>query len=357
MAAQKFIHQYDLSQYYLEEIAGHIMKNTGGKTLGLGAGGNVDPFTSGGSYTTQGLEQFNPSGGVAVDPFTGSGAYTSGSGGGDIPVLGVNPPPDPWMQGAYTTSQANGMDVDTPNPYFPHTEFIRFDQALKAEPLINKLKEFNSKVESELKLEDSVIEVLPNLALSENKDPDGVANLLRVLRWKDEYIFPALDLVRLVLLHPHNQSFVLDKSFLDQLFSVCLRNVNKESPQPTQMLALRVLSNLFSVAQGEEFLMLYRESVVTRIFEHLFPIAAENKNIQIAATTVMLNYTVALSKRPLDEEGQIQALSVLGVNFLTFLTGRIYIFFPFNFSVTKMRNFPQILSLWRLALANFLGIS
>jgi len=92
MAAQKFIHQYDLSQYYLEEIAGHIMKNTGGQTLGLGAGGNVDPFTSGGSYTTQGLEQLNPSGGVAVDPFTGSGAYTSGSGGGDIPVLGVNPP-------------------------------------------------------------------------------------------------------------------------------------------------------------------------------------------------------------------------------------------------------------------------
>ena len=34
MAAQKFIHQYDLSQYYLEEIAGHIMKNTGGQTLG-----------------------------------------------------------------------------------------------------------------------------------------------------------------------------------------------------------------------------------------------------------------------------------------------------------------------------------
>ena len=38
----------------------------------LGAGGNVDPFTSSGSYSTQGLEQFNPSGGVAVDPFTGS---------------------------------------------------------------------------------------------------------------------------------------------------------------------------------------------------------------------------------------------------------------------------------------------
>ncbi len=34
MAAQQFIHKHDLSQYYLEEIANHIIKMTGGQNLG-----------------------------------------------------------------------------------------------------------------------------------------------------------------------------------------------------------------------------------------------------------------------------------------------------------------------------------
>ena len=40
------------SQYYLEEIANHIMKNTGGQTLGVA--GNADPLTGGASYSAGG---------------------------------------------------------------------------------------------------------------------------------------------------------------------------------------------------------------------------------------------------------------------------------------------------------------
>lgn len=45
MAAQQFIHKHDLSQFYLDEIAAHIVKNTGGQSLGGGTGGNGDPLT------------------------------------------------------------------------------------------------------------------------------------------------------------------------------------------------------------------------------------------------------------------------------------------------------------------------
>ena len=45
MAAQAFIHKHDLSQFYLDEIAAHIVKNTGGQSLGGGTGGNGDPLT------------------------------------------------------------------------------------------------------------------------------------------------------------------------------------------------------------------------------------------------------------------------------------------------------------------------
>ena len=35
----------------------------------------------------------------------------------------------------------------------------------------------------------------------------------------------------------------------------------------------------------------------------------------------MLNYAVSLYRRSTDEEGQVQSLSVLGVNFITFISG------------------------------------
>merc|ERR1719234_2060033 len=82
MAAQSFIDTHDLSQYYLEEIANHIIKNTGGATLGTGLA-NCDPLTGGGSYSSQGVSGSSNYTGLngAADPFTGGGAYTSGSGG------------------------------------------------------------------------------------------------------------------------------------------------------------------------------------------------------------------------------------------------------------------------------------
>lgn len=325
MAAQKFIHKHDLSQYYLEEIANHIVKNTGGQTLGLDAGGNADPLTGGYSYSAGGLQQGTVSAGSAVDPFTGSGAYVSGGGGaGEGQDRRGAPPPDPWMQGAYRTEE--GMDTTencsnnaAPNPYFPQTNFLRFDQALRPDAMISKLKEFNQQVEENQRLAEAELEAMPSLALDAADNAQGVAGLAMPLDWPDQKVFPVLDLVRLILLHPHNQKHILQKEFLDKLFSVCLKHLDKCSPPPNQMLALRILTNLFSTEQGEDFLLMYRDSVMSRIFEGLFPVVNDNKNIQVAAATVMLNYSVSLSKRPKEEDGQVQALSILGVNFIAFI--------------------------------------
>ena len=63
---------------------------------------------------------------------------------------------------------------------------------------------------------------------------------------------------------------------------------------------------------------LYRDSVITRIMEKLFPIAEDNKNIQSGAASLMLNYAVSLGDK-FDEETQVQSMSVLSINFLTFI--------------------------------------
>ena len=40
---------------------------------------------------------------ISLQIFVGSGAYVAGSGGPEVQRRGA-PPPDPWMQGAYVTS-------------------------------------------------------------------------------------------------------------------------------------------------------------------------------------------------------------------------------------------------------------
>jgi len=330
MAAQQFIHKHDLSQYYLEEIANHIIKMTGGQNLG--ALKNVDPFTGGASYSTAegGSGPSAAAGGFSsgvADPFTGSGAYVAGSGGPEVQRRGA-PPPDPWMQGAYVTSDvaAGGgsqdvedMDAQETNPYFPLFEFLRFDQGIKSEAMLKKLKELNSQVPEEKQLTEDQLVNLPKVALEEAENPDGIANLLKVLSWDPAHIFPCLDLIRLVILHPINQKLIIEKTFLDALFSVCLSSLSKTSPTANTFLSLRIISNLFSVQGSQEFLMLYRDSVITRLISETLD--NENKNIQIGAATVFLNYAVALAQQPASsEDGQIQILSGLSVNCLTFIT-------------------------------------
>ena len=322
LAAQQFIHKHDLSQFYLDEIAQHIVKNTGGSSLGGGAGGNADPLTGGYSYHSEAVQGGAPGlEGVSGDPLTGGGAYTSGSGG--VVTGGGGPPPDPWMQGAYRTDEGEvGMDTSNgvvSNKYFPQTDFLYFDAPLKSEPLVKKLKEFNSSVPGDLQVEETLLEQLPSLATSNSPDPSLVSVLHNILKWPQDKTFPALDLLRAAIVNTASHSALLEKSSLDNIFSICIKHVDKSAPANCQMLSLRCLVNLFSAEAGQNLLRLYRDSVLSRVMEKLFPVTDDNKNIQTAAATLMLNFAVSCGQRP-DEETQVQSMSVLAINFLTFIS-------------------------------------
>ena len=311
MAAQTFIHKHDLSQFYLDEIAQHIVKNTGGQSIGGGTGGNADPLTGGGSYHSEAISGGGAAAGGAYDPFTGGAAYTSGSGGAVTGSQGGPPPEDPWMAGAYRTEDtADKMDTDSGpavinNKYFPQQGYLYFDSQVKPEPVVKKLKEFNSLVPAEQRLEDSVLDQLPSLTSSPGPDPGLVSALHSVLKWPEAQTFPALDLLRASLLNPGCQPLLTEKTSLDEIFSLCLRHVDKASPPNCQMLSLRCLCNLFSTEAGQGIMRTYRDSVVSRVMEKLFPVADDNKNIQTAAASVMLNYAVSLADRG-DDETQVQ---------------------------------------------------
>lgn len=105
LAAQKFIHNHDLSQYYLDEVANFIIKNSKSKTSN-GSQSNTnetytDPFTGGSRYVPSlGNVSSAPTMSHAGDPFTGSGRYL---------------PPNEAKKAQ--------------NSFFPVKDFLRFDQA------------------------------------------------------------------------------------------------------------------------------------------------------------------------------------------------------------------------------------
>ncbi len=151
-AAQKFIHENELSQYFLDEIAQFIIKNTQSETIGVSnqqSSSYYDPFTGENRYvppssSSSSMGNSNKSNYVA-DPFTGSGAYHTG-----------------------TNKTQSEPKV---NQYFPQSEFSLFDQ-MNSQPIIKKLREFQEKLalsyNEELIKDSSNVDLIENLINTHN---------------------------------------------------------------------------------------------------------------------------------------------------------------------------------------------
>lgn len=328
MAAQQFIHSHNLPQDHLEQVANFIVTNTGGQPLGTGGVGRAaDPLTGGGAYVSGsgGYEpppQRRSRSGVAADPLTGGGAYVSGSGGyepaREKPRSGLSA--DPLTgNGAHVSGDgssngvAHPMDIDDA-AHFPQTTLLSFMQQPKVGAMLAKLKEFNARVPEECRVEpDSNLDSLPDLC-DPSKAPDGaVPCLMKVLSWPKDQVFPALDILRLAIFHPRLKATFQEEGVIDNLFSLLFTNISPKSTSTCQMLALRTLVNLFSIEECRKKLLQLRDSVITRV-SAMFP--TDNKNVQIAMATLMLNYCVALSGAAEPSEGQAQCLTSLGLLFL-----------------------------------------
>ena len=177
--AQRFIHTHELSQMFLDQIAQFLIKNTQSETIGMAASASdyYDPFTGAGRYVPQSggggsshQQMDSSSSSSYVDPFTGSGAYRSGSaaGGGGQQA----PPP--------AKKQATLANTAQSNDYYPHRDFILFDQC-NCEPILKKLKEFQQQLAAapryqgvELVTDKSNIELLEHLVLNYDAKSTGL---------------------------------------------------------------------------------------------------------------------------------------------------------------------------------------
>jgi len=269
-AAQAFIHKHNLPQDYLEQVANFITKNS--------SRGNR-PSTMG----------------TASDPFTGSGAYVSGSGG--VQASGFNRGgggSDPFTgSGAYTTSAMDTSEPPPENTYFPQKDFLQFANVPNLEALTKKLLEFNGKMPEAARLEESQITRIVALnSLADAPDSIDIVRLLKVLKWpKTIEVNPALDIARLLVLKPKFSDAIFNSESTSAEFAdIVISHIADASKPKNQMLALKLLVNLFASPKGEGLMVQFSEIILQHI-SALFP--TDNKVTQVSISTLVLNYAVS----------------------------------------------------------------
>ncbi|KAK4310022.1 hypothetical protein Pmani_018377 [Petrolisthes manimaculis] len=312
-AAQRFIHHHELPQEFLDKVASFIIQNTKGTSLGFeGTGQFSDPFTGGARYqptTGDGSE----AGGIGegADPFTGGGRYVPGgsSRGNNIGSVGVSGIPDPFT-GASSYSTPAARNVLAPSHFFPQQVPLRFE-ACNMSGMLSKLTASNSAIDQSHQLANEKLEQLVAcVSEAEASDPNHLGPLECALQWPVEHVWPALDVLRLALLSEKMQTVWLDTDRRGTLVSHLISFVQLQSVPTAQMMALRCLANLSTHQPGRQALMEMWDKIITVTVE-IAPY--QNKNAEIAASTVLLNYTVLLeagennSEENLDKKCQVMS--------------------------------------------------
>ncbi|KAL8143565.1 hypothetical protein V2J09_016597 [Rumex salicifolius] len=269
--ADKWLLKEDLPMSYRQQIVDFILCNTGKQN-----------FSFDNSYR---------------DPFTGSSAYVPG--------------------------QPSNTQVHSSKPTFKHIPkkgMLVFDSA-PFDGIMKKILEFNSAAgsnqdkefflgEVEILRLGAVVKILKDTShyhVSTFADVD-IDLLLKLLdSWQVSMLFPVIDLVRMIILHPDGATKLLKHINVgnDALLST-VRKVTVDPANAANLLtSLRLVVNLFKDSCHHQWLQNYRSEVLDAFSNSH---ASSNKNVQLAYSTLILNYAVLLITKK-DEEGQSQLLS------------------------------------------------
>ncbi|XP_043259149.1 phospholipase A-2-activating protein isoform X1 [Colletes gigas] len=267
--AQRFLHDNDLSQLFLDQVANFIIKNSQSVPVVNAGAQYADPFTGGNRYiprtTTDATEQEEP-----VRPV----------------VL-------------------NSSDSSVSSSYIPHTKYLKLEHA-NLSAILDKLREFNSKQGEALKVSDDKLDTLITLGeeqTSEQLGIDVLSTLKILLNWPDDILFPVLDITRLAVLYKE----INDALCTDDLLQIVKKHIKPDASASNQMLAFRLLANMFCHEKGERLGFNCKDEILKLLSDLEF---LGSKNNQVAISTYILNLTVALNKYN-DAVGRAQCLNAM----------------------------------------------
>ncbi|KAH1220154.1 Phospholipase A-2-activating protein [Glycine max] len=242
------------------------------------------------------------------DPFTGSHAYVPGQPSRmSVPIKFVELMTDISAKPTFKHIPKKGMLV---------FDAAQFDGILK------KITEFNNALQSDQEKQNlsltelnvsrlgAIVKILKDTShyhSSKFADSD-IALLLNLLRsWPIAMIFPVIDIVRMLVLHPDG-AVLLHKHFEaeNDILMEVIKKVTVNPTIPANLLtSIRVVTNLFRNLCYYNWLQKHRSEILDAFSSCS---SSPNKNLQLSYSTLLLNYAVLLIETK-DQEGQSQVLS------------------------------------------------
>ncbi|KAJ9135556.1 hypothetical protein P3X46_032726 [Hevea brasiliensis] len=232
---------------------------------------------------------------------------------------------DPYTgASAYVPGQPSNLSAVSAKPTFKHIPkkgMLVFDGA-QFDGILKKINEFNDALLSEpdkknLSLSEldisrlgAIVKILKDTShyhTSKFADVE-IALLLKLMKsWPVAMLFPVIDILRMIVLHPDGASALLKhvEDGSDILMEV-IKRVTTNSPLPPNLLtSIRVVTNLFKNSCYHNWLLRHRSEILDA-FSSCY--SSSNKNLHLSYSTLILNYAVLLIEKK-GQEGQSQVLS------------------------------------------------
>ncbi|KAJ6409705.1 hypothetical protein OIU84_009243 [Salix udensis] len=232
---------------------------------------------------------------------------------------------DPYTgANAYIPGGSSSMSVVSAKPTFKHIPkkgMLVFDVA-QFDGILKKITEFHNSllsdpVKKDLSLSEleisrlgAVIKILKDTShyhTSRFADAD-IALLLKLLKsWPLAMIFPVIDILRMLVLHPDGATVLL-KHVEDEndILMEMIKRVATNPPLPQNLLTgIRAVTNLFKNSPYHTWLQKHQSEILDA-FSSCY--SSPNKNLQLSYATMILNYAVLLIEKK-DLQGQSQVLT------------------------------------------------
>jgi len=205
--------------------------------------------------------------------------------------------------GAFGSAQRQKKSI------IPLKTTLYFDQVASLEAVKNKIKEFNGELrvlsDEQLGVLDQLFELVQNKAqYNQTKiSKRGFEVVSLLLQFPSDKAFPALDLYRMLLMHPSmSEPFKLGE-FAAEILGHLTSHL-KNGPMATQMMAIRCLVNMFKNNSSQAALF--------NVFKGLVDLAAPllldaNKNVRLSLYTLFINFSITL----IDRKDSNQKLHIL----------------------------------------------
>ncbi|MBA0666741.1 hypothetical protein Goklo_003112 [Gossypium klotzschianum] len=134
-----------------------------------------------------------------------------------------------------------------------------------------------------------------------------IALLLKLLKsWPVAMIFPVIDMLRMTILHPDGATVLLRHVEVNDVVMEMIMKATTDPALPANLLtSIRAVTNFFKNSSYYGWLQKHRSDILDAFSSCL---ASPNKNLQLAYSTLILNYAVLLIEKK-DEEGQSHVLS------------------------------------------------